>query len=50
MDIVFKTYEMKKLIVFMFSLVLLASCDKEVEDIEGCTDLRFENLSSYPQY
>ena len=34
---------MKKLIVFIFSIVLLGSCDKEVE---GCTDFNATNYDS----
>ena len=34
---------MKKLILFMFSIVLLGSCDKE---IEGCTDINATNYDS----
>ena len=34
---------MKKLIIFIFSIVLLESCDKEVE---GCTDINATNYNS----
>jgi hypothetical protein len=34
---------MKKLIIFMFSIVILGSCDKE---IEGCTDVNATNYNS----
>ena len=37
---------MKKLIVFIFSLVYKNSYDKEVEDIELCTDVNAINYNS----
>ena len=34
---------MKKLIVFMFSVVLMGSCQR---DVEGCTDVNATNFNS----
>jgi hypothetical protein len=40
---------MKKLIVFMFSVLLFVSCDKE-ESVYGCTDPNALNYDSYATY